>query len=59
MKFIKFSLGAALIAVLAWCVMPVKPDLERQQELERELGRAARARYWAIQDTQKPSLPKS
>lgn len=50
-------LGAAILAVLAGCAMPVKTNEEQQRKFEREMGEAARAKYWAIQQRQQlPSL---
>lgn len=53
MKKVIPILGLALLAVLAGCAAPTLPTKD-QQEFERELGQAVRARYWAIQARQQP-----
>jgi hypothetical protein len=58
MKQTFLILGAAFLTVLAGCAVPAKPNLEQQRRFERELGDAARARYWAIQARQQPSSSK-
>jgi len=57
MKTLNLILSAALLAVLAGCAAPAKPNEEQQRKFEREMGEAVRAKYWTIQQRQQlPSL---
>ena len=58
MKTLISILCTALLAVLAGCAAPTKPTPEQQRQFEREMGEAARAKYWAIQTRQQLPISK-